>query len=94
MQSARRQQYCMGIAPKQIRGQNVSCRKYAAGYTNRCSAIRTELRRGTIPAEIGESAKSLALEHKQLALMDENYAKQQYKEDMSREKLYRDAGMK
>lgn len=109
MQSACRQQYCMGIAPKQIRGQNVSCRKYAAYvkrkekaendpisavYTNRCSAIRTEMRRGTIPVEIGESAKALALEHKQLALMDETYAKQQYKEDMSREKLYRDAGLK
>lgn len=109
MQSARRQQYCMGIAPKQIRGQNVSCRKYAAYvkrkekaendpisavYTNRCSAIRTEMRRGTIPAEIGETAKTLALERKQLALMDENYAKRQYKDDMSREKLYRDAGLK
>ena len=58
MQSARRQQYCMGIAPEQIRGQNVTCRRYAASmkrkekaendpisaiYTNRCSAIRTEV---------------------------------------------------
>ena len=79
MQSARRQQYCMGIAPEQIRGQNVTCRRYAASmkrkekaendpisatYTNRCSAIRTEVKRGTIPSEIGEAAKALALEHK------------------------------
>lgn len=109
MQSARRQQYCMGIAPEQIRGQNVTCRRYAASvkrkekaendpisaiYTNRCSAIRTEVKRGTIPAEIGESAKALALEHKKTALMDDDYAKRQYKKDMSREKLYRDAGLK
>ena len=109
MQSARRQQYCMGIAPEQIRGQNVTCRRYAASvkrkekaendpisaiYTNRCSAIRTEVKRGTIPAEIGEAAKALALEHKKTAMMDDNYAKKQYKKDMSREKLYRDAGLK
>ena len=109
MQSARRQQYCMGIAPKQIRGQNVTCRRYAASvkrkekaendpisaiYTNRCSAIRTEVKRGTIPAEIGEAAKALALEHKKTAMMDHDYAKKQYKKDMSREKLYRDAGLK
>lgn len=109
MQSARRQQYCMGIALEQIRGQNVTCRRYAAYvkrkekaendpisaiYTNRCSAIRTEVKRGTIPAEIGESAKALALEHKKTALMDDDYAKRQYKKDMSREKLYRDAGLK
>lgn len=109
MQSARRQQYCIGIAPKQIRGQNVTCRRYAAFvrrkekaendpisaiYTNRCSAIRTEVKRRTIPSEIGEAAKALALEHKQLALMDDDYARKQYKKDMSREKLYRDAGLK
>jgi len=109
MQSARRQQYCMGIAPEQIRGQNVTCRRYAASvkrkekaendpisaiYTNRCSAIRTEVKRGTIPAEIGEAAKALALEHKKTALMDDDYAKKQYKKDMSREKLYREAGLK
>lgn len=109
MQSARRQQYCMGIAPEQIRGQNVTCRRYAASvkrkekaendpisaiFTNRCSAIRTEVKRGTIPAEIGEAAKALALEHKKTALMDDDYAKKQYKKDMSREKLYRDAGLK
>lgn len=109
MQSARRQQYCMGIAPEQIRGQNVTCRRYAASmkrkekaendpisaiYTNRCSAIRTEVKRGTIPAEIGEAAKVLALEHKKTALIDDDYAKRQYKKDMSREKLYRDAGLK
>lgn len=109
MQSARRQQYCMGIAPEQIRGQNVTCRRYAASmkrkekaendpisaiYTNRCSAIRTEVQRGTIPAELGEAAKMLALDHKKTALMDDDYAKKQYKKDMSREKLYRDAGLK
>lgn len=109
MQSARRQQYCMGIAPEQIRGQNVTCRRYAASmkrkekaendpisaiYTNRCSAIRTEVKRGTIPAELSEAAKMLALDHKKTALMDDDYAKKQYKKDMSREKLYRDAGLK
>ena len=87
----------------------MTCRRYAASvkrkekaendpisaiYTNRCSAIRTEVKRGTIPAEIGKSAKVLALEHKKTALMDDDYAKRQYKKDMSREKLYRDAGLK
>ena len=65
-----------------------------AFHTNRCSAIRTEVKRGTIPAEIGEAAKVLALEHKKTAMMDDNYAKKQYKKDMSREKLYHDAGLK
>lgn len=109
MQSARRQQYCMGIAPEQIRGKTVTCRKYAASikrkekaendpisaiYTNRRSVIRNEVKRGTIPAKIGEAAKALALEHKKTAMMDDDYAKKQYPKDMSREKLYRDAGLK
>jgi len=34
------------------------------------------------------------LEHKKTALMDDDYAKKHYKKDMSREKLYRDAGLK
>ena len=104
MQSARRQKYCSyGIAPGLYRGNKISCRKYAAVlnrkekaendpitavYNRRCSAIRTECGRGTITKEYAEAAKRIAKEHKQLALYDDKYAKEQYKKDMSRETLY------
>lgn len=106
MQSARRQQYCTGMSPYVVRGRRLTCQKYAAYtrrkelaandpvsalYTNRCSAIRVEVRRGTIPPEMGAAAKALALEHKQTALRDDAYARQQYAKDMERVKLYRDA---
>ena len=106
MQSARRQQYCTGMSPYTVRGKQLTCKKYAAYtrrkelaandpvsalYTNRCSAIRVELRRGTIPPEMGAAAKALALEHKQTAQRDDAYARWQYAKDMERVKLYRDA---
>lgn len=104
MQSARRQKYCSyGIAPELYRGNRISCRKYAAVlnrkekaendpitavYNRRCAAIRTECGRGTIKTEFAETAKRLAKEHKLQALADDQYAKMQYKKDMSREALY------
>ena len=84
MTSARRQQYCNGIAPYEVRGRKTTCRKYAASinrkelaaadpvvdiYNRRCSAIRIEKGRGTI----AENA---------------DYANKQYALDMSRERLY------
>ena len=106
MQSARRQQYCTGMSPYTVRGKRLTCQKYAAYtrrkelaandpvsalYTNRCSAIRVEVRRGTVAPEMGAAAKALALEHKQTALRDDAYARNQYAKDMERVKLYRDA---
>ena len=106
MQSARRQQYCTGMSPYTVRGKRLTYQKYAAYtrrkelaandpvsalYTNRCSAIRVEVRRCTIPPEMGAAAKALALEHKQTALRDDAYARGQYAKDMERVKLYRDA---
>ena len=104
MQSARRQKYCpYGIAPELYRGKKITCRKYAAVlnrkekaendpivslYNRRCAAIRTEVGRCTIPKAFGEMAKHLAREHKLRALADEEYAKMQYKKDMTREALY------
>lgn len=104
MQSARRQKYCSyGIAPKLYRGKKITCRKYAAVlnrkekaendpivslYNRRCGAIRTEVGRCTISKAFGEAAKHLAKEHKLRALADDQYAKTQYKKDMSREALY------
>ena len=104
MQSARRQKYCSyGIAPELYRGKNITCRKYAAVlnrkekakndpivslYNRRCGAIRTEVGRCTISKAFGEAAKHLAKEHKLRALADDQYAKTQYKKDMSREALY------
>ena len=104
MQSARRQKYCSyGIAPELYRGRKITCRKYAAAmnrkekaendpivslYNRRCAAIRTECGRGTITKEYAEAAKRIAKEHKLRALADDQYAKTQYKKDMSREALY------
>lgn len=104
MQSARRQKYCpYGIAPELYRGKKITCRKYAAVlnrkekaendpivtiYNRRCAAIRTECGRGTITKEYAEAAKRIAKEHKLRALADDQYAKTQYRKDMSREALY------
>lgn len=106
MTSARRQVYCDGMSPYEIRGKRLSCRKYAAAigrkeraendpvtdiYNRRCSAIRVEKGRKTITPEFAEAVIKLANEHKLKALQDESYAQQQYGQDMTREKLYADA---
>ena len=104
MQSARRQKYCSyGIAPELYRGKKITCRKYAVVlnrkekaendpivtiYNRRCGAIRTEVGRCTISKAFVEAAKHLAKEHKLRALADDQYAKTQYRKDMSREALY------
>lgn len=103
MTSARRQQYCNGIAPYEVRGKKVTCRKYAASinrkelaaadpvvdiYNRRCSAIRTEKGRGTITEAFAAVATELAREYKFKALQNADYANGQYALDMSREKLY------
>lgn len=106
MTSARRQKYCTGMAPYELRGKRVSCRKYAAAmgrkelaendpitdlYNRRCSVIRTEKSRGTLTEEFAQAAKKLAKEHKLRAFQDDVYAATQYSRDMEREQLYRDA---
>ena len=103
MTSARRQQYCNGIAPYEVRGKKVTCRKYAASinrkelaaadpvvdiYNRRCSAIRTEKGRGTITEAFAKVATELAKEYKFRALQNSDYANKQYALDMSRERLY------
>ena len=105
MTSARRQRYCTGISPYELRGKKTTCRKYAAAmnrkelaendpitslYNRRCSAIRVERGRGTITEEFAEAAKELAAAHKQRAFEEDAYAKKQYALDMAREKLYAD----
>lgn len=110
MQSARRQKYCpYGIAPELYRGKKITCRKYAAVlnrkekaendpivslYNRRCSAIRTECGRGTITKDFAEAAKQLAKEHKQEALHNDQYAKEEYRKAMSREALYAEVDRK
>lgn len=110
MQSARRQKYCpYGIAPELYRGRKITCRKYAAVlnrkekaendpivslYTRRCAAIRTECGRGTITKNFAETAKQLAKEHKQEALHNDQYAKEEYRKAMSRAALYAEADRK
>lgn len=106
MTSARRQAYCDGMAPYELRGKRTTCRKYAAAmgrrelaendpikdlYNRRRSVIRTEKNRGTITPEFAAVAYKLAKEHKFRALQDEVYAATQYSPDMEREQLYRDA---
>ena len=103
MTTARRQQYCNGTAPYEVRGKKVTCRKYAASinrkelaaadpvvdiYNRRCSAIRTEKGRGTITESFAAMATELAKEYKFKALQNADYANGQYALDMSREKLY------
>ena len=103
MTSARRQQYCNGIAPYEVRGKKVTCRKYAASinrkelaaadpvvdiYNRRCSAIRTEKGRGTITESFAKMATELAKEYKFRASQNSEYANKQYALDMSRERLY------
>ena len=103
MTSARRQQYCNGIAPYEVRGRKTTCRKYAASvnrkelaaadpvvdiYNRRCSAIRTEKGRGTITETFAAMATELAKEYKFKALQNSDYANKQYALDMSRERLY------
>ena len=103
MTSARRQQYCNGTAPYEVRGKKVTCRKYAASinrkelaaadpvvdiYNRRCSAIRTEKSRGTITEGFAKMATELAKEYKFRALQNSDYANKQYALDMSRERLY------
>lgn len=89
MTSARRQQYCNGIAPYEVRGRKTTCRKYAASinrkelaaadpvvdiYNRRCSAIRTEKGRGTITEAFAKKATELAKEYKFKALQNADYA--------------------
>ena len=103
MTSARRQQYCNGIAPYEVRGRKTTCRKYAASinrkelaaadpvvdiYNRRCSAIRTEKGRGTITESFAKMATELAKEYKFRSLQNSDYANKQYALDMSRERLY------
>ncbi len=106
MQSARRTIYCSGMSPYEVRGKRLTCRAYAAYvhrkelakgdpvtdiYNRRCSVIRAELSRDTISPELAKAVKALALEHKQRAQFDHEYAVTQYEKDMEREKLYHDA---
>lgn len=103
MTSARRQQYCNGISPYEVRGKKTTCRKYAASinrkelaaadpvvdiYNRRCSAIRTEKGRKTITEAFAKAATELAKEYKLRALQNPDYANSQYVLDMSRERLY------
>lgn len=103
MTSARRQQYCNGIAPYELRGKRLTCRKYAASvhrkelaaadpvidlYNRRCAAIRVEKGRKTITREFAKAVQTLAKEYKFRAKQDAEYAKKQYPFDMSRERLY------
>lgn len=103
MQSAVRQKYCNGYAPKKIKGKAITCRKYAARmstkelvegnsvlstYKDRCSCIRSEKSRGTILPEFAAMAKKLAKQHMQHAQEDDVYAANEYDIDMSRNRLY------
>ena len=103
MTSARRQVYCNGTAPYTLKGNPITCRKYAARikekersegnpiypiYKSRCSAIRVEQKRSTITAEFAAIALKVAKEYWQKAKHDDDYANGQYKADMKREKIY------
>ncbi len=103
MTSARRQRYCTGTSPYEIRGKKLSCRAYAASinrkelaaadpivdiYTRRCNAIRSEKSRGTITEEFAAMALEIAKQYKLIAQDDDEYAKKQYPRNMKRDNLY------
>ena len=103
MQSAARQKYCSSYAPFTLKGKSIICRKYVARtnrkelaegnpvirlYKNRCSTIRNEQKRGTVPPEFATAAKALAKSRMQLAKQNPEYANGQSISDMSREKLF------
>lgn len=103
MQSARRQKYCSEMAPEQLKGKPITCRKLAARqnrkelasadpvkdiYTKRLSVLRSEKQRGTVSEEFVKVAKALAKEYMQRAMQDNQYAKRQYIIDMKRNNLY------
>ncbi len=98
MLNARRQYYCSGKAPKKLTdGKDLSCRKYAAScgvkelaegnpviavYKRRMSYIRINKRRGIFDEDFAQAAKQYALELKETAILDDEYAKKQYLQDM------------
>ncbi len=98
MKNARRQYYCSGKAPAKLTGgKNISCRKYAAScgqkelamavpvlaeYKKRMGYIRTNKRRGNYDEATVEVAKKYALELKETAILDEEYGRSGYFQDM------------
>ena len=57
-------------------------------YSKRCSSIRSQISRGDITKEFGQLAKRVALEYKEQAIRDDEYALTQYEEDMQHKNLY------
>ena len=98
MKNARRQYYCSGKAPKKLTGgKDISCRKYAAScgqkelamdvpvlaeYKKRMGYIRTNKRRGIYDEATADVAKRYALELKETAILDEEYGRSGYFQDM------------
>ena len=98
MLNARRQYYCSGKAPKKLTdGKDLSCRKYAAScgvkelaegnpvvavYKRRMGYIRTNQMRGVFDEDFAQVAKRYALELKEMAILDDDYARKQYFQDM------------
>ena len=98
MLNARRQYYCSGKAPKKLTGgKDLSCRKYAAScgvkelaagnpviaaYKRRMGYIRINQMRGVFDEEFAQAAKQYALELKETAFLDDEYARKQYYADM------------
>ena len=98
MLNARRQYYCSGKAPKKLTGgKDLSCRKFAAScgvkelaegnpviavYKRRMGYIRVNQRRGVFDEGFAYAAKQYALELKETAILNDEYAKKQYLQDM------------
>lgn len=98
MLNARRQHYCSGKAPKKLTGgRDLSCRKFAAScgvkelaegnpviavYKRRMGYIRVNQKRGIFDEDFAYAAKQYALELKETAILDDEYARKQYLQDM------------
>ncbi len=103
MSSARKQIYCDGLSGYEYNGKELTCRQYAALigqkelaeahpvidiYRKRCSCIRSEQSKGTITKEFATAAKELAKELKTKVIHGKDYTIDDFKRDMTRERLY------
>jgi len=98
MDSARRQLYCNGYAPKELTGKKrMTCRNYGAKikareqavgnpvtelYNRRMQYLRVNKHRGNLSDAFMEAAKAYLLEKKEEAILDEIYAQDGYLRDM------------
>ena len=98
MDSARRQIYCNGYAPRELTGKRrMTCRNYGAKikereqaegnpvmtlYNRRMQYLRVNKHRGNLSDTFAEAARAYLIEKKEEAILDEGYAQDGYLRDL------------